>query len=404
MPPPGGQEAKEGDRHHVPRTKSKFMYRSMSLSDLVLSKSLHPRWLRTAMSKKGVPISQHLGKQRSVRALPTELSERKVTGFEFGDLQDVSTKPVAVGYQAEVFAVNRSKHALKVMHVELAENPFERKAFEREVHLLSRLNHDHVCLLVGVSTTPEGLPCALMEYVETDASRALRLISIKQDRAEVIKQWPDAERFRLVRELSSALHYLHSGQAVPGCAILHRDLKPDNYGITSKRQLKLLDFGLAVCLRLGQNTNQRYELTGDTGSLRYMSPEVGRCEPYGTGADVYSWAVSSWEILALMGRPYEGLTVANHAASVLRGDRRPKLPGIWDPRLRDIFRRAWGNAERPDFASIDQGLALLDVPLTITRTSLLHVLTGCTPISNVRRSLSLSSRASSFRLSFFRTR
>lgn len=404
MPPSPGEEAKEGDPQHASRIRSRFSSRSFSLSDLVLSKSLHPRWLRTAISKKGVPLSEHLGKQRSVRALPTEVSERKITGFEYGDLQYVSARPVAVGYQGQIFAVNRSKLALKVMHGELAENPFERKAFEREVHLLSRLKHDNICLLVGVSTTPEGLPCALMEFVETDVAVALRLISIKQDRAQVIKQWPDAERFRLVRELSSALRYLHSGNAVPGCAILHRDLKPDNYGITSKGQLKLLDFGLAVCLRLGENTNHSYELTGDTGSLRYMSPEVGRCEPYGTGADVYSWAISSWEILALMGRPYENLSVSKHAEVVLRGDQRPRLPKIWDPKLSDLFRRSWANADRPDFATIEQELGLLDSPLTLSRTSLREVLTGCNPISNARRPISFTARASSLRRSFFRSR
>lgn len=44
-------------------------------------------------------------------------------------------------------------------------------------------------------------------------------------------------------------------------------------------------------------------MTGEVGSYRYMAPELVRHQPYNAKADIYSWAVLSWEILAV-NRPY----------------------------------------------------------------------------------------------------
>ena len=46
-------------------------------------------------------------------------------------------------------------------------------------------------------------------------------------------------------------------------------------GWTADGQLKIIDFGLCTCVRKGETQNDTYELTGCTGSVRYMAPEVG---------------------------------------------------------------------------------------------------------------------------------
>lgn len=48
-------------------------------------------------------------------------------------------------------------------------------------------------------------------------------------------------------------------------------------------------------------------MTGEVGSYRYMAPELVRHEPYNAKADIYSWAILSWEVLAVS-RPYAGIT------------------------------------------------------------------------------------------------
>ena len=158
----------------------------------------------------------------------------------------------------------------------------------REVHFLSRIAHEHIIGGFGCGTTAANLPCILLAWCETDVTRALRLRNVGRDaaaRAATRAAWPSGERLRIMRELAAAIEFLHNGSAIPGTIVLHRDLKPDNLGLTENRTLKLLDFGLAVAL--ARDTNRAsavYALTGGAGSRRYMAPEIAREDPRAAGA------------------------------------------------------------------------------------------------------------------------
>lgn len=52
---------------------------------------------------------------------------------------------------------------------------------------------------------------------------------------------------------------------------------------------------------------RRHQMTGEVGSYRYMAPEVVKHQPYNAKVDIYSWAILSWEILAI-DRPYSWAT------------------------------------------------------------------------------------------------
>jgi serine/threonine protein kinase len=53
--------------------------------------------------------------------------------------------------------------------------------------------------------------------------------------------------------------------------------------------VKLFDFGLARIVENASVSNEVYQMSGETGSLRYMAPEVADCHPYNQKADVYSF-------------------------------------------------------------------------------------------------------------------
>ena len=56
------------------------------------------------------------------------------------------------------------------------------------------------------------------------------------------------------------------------------DLKPDTIGFTEDMKLKLFDFGLMICVKRPILASDVYQMSGCTGSLRYMAPEVSPAE------------------------------------------------------------------------------------------------------------------------------
>ena len=76
-------------------------------------------------------------------------------------------------------------------------------------------------------------------------------------------------------ELAQALAFLH--QCKP--PIIHRDLKPENILLADNGSIKLADFGLSkICQSKGSG---QYQMTGETGTLQYMAPEVIREDGHG---------------------------------------------------------------------------------------------------------------------------
>jgi serine/threonine protein kinase len=119
--------------------------------------------------------------------------------------------------------------------------------------------------------------------------------------------------------------------------------------------VKIFDFGLAKELdpTLRHGCTEFYELSGNTGSLRYMSPEVARCEPYNLTADVYSFGLLLWQVCSLM-LPYDGMNRQDHSELVVYGNERPPLDSSWSTPLRILMKRAWepDPSVRPSMDSI----------------------------------------------------
>ena len=275
-----------------------------------------------------------------------------IESFDYAKLADVSVRPVGEGDQAAVHScvVPFGKYAgqtmaLKVLRPELAAKEDEVQAFVREANFLARISHPHVLGMLGCGTTDERRPCLVIDWVESDVARELKLDLVDFDagaRWAVRRDWPSAARVALLRDLAATLAFLHGGEAIPGTVVLHRDLKPANLGLTADRRLKLLDFGLAVALeRTAAKTAETYELTGGAGTRRYMAPEVWRSEPYGTAADVYGLALVAYEICSLYGKPYAAYDPKTMYRKVIERGKRPKLPLDWHSWLLDLLPQAW---------------------------------------------------------------
>lgn len=174
---------------------------------------------------------------------------------------------------------------------------------------------------------------------------------------------PINSAIRMGKSISSAMRFLHH-DAIPGYTVIHRDLKPDNVGFTFTGELRLFDFGLAkVIKRKYQTTNDAYKMTSETGSPRYMAPEVALGHEYNEKVDVYSWAVILWQMASSKVPFTEYTDISEFAREVLKGGKRPPLVKAWETELRDLISDSWqaDYKQRPSFVVIDEAMEALGV-------------------------------------------
>ena len=145
-------------------------------------------------------------------------------------------------------------------------------------------------------------------------------------------------------DIANGMAYLHSR------SIIHRDLKPSNVLLSRDHRAKIADFGMSVA-----NTGQ--ELTAETGTYRYMAPEVIRHESYSSNADVYSFGLVLWQLIT-RDAPFATMTPIQAAFAVAEG-RRPDIPPSCPSRLREIIELCWDQDShtRPSFTYVAMALA-----------------------------------------------
>ncbi len=124
--------------------------------------------------------------------------------------------------------------------------------------------------------------------------------------AELGRPWrPPMERvLRWAQDLAQAVCFLHKCDPV----VIHRDLKPSNLLLCAGDRLKVGDFGLSRVKAAGARRGRRYLMTGRTGTLRYMAPEVMRTDGHGMCAydervDIFSSGMILW-FMCMGERPY----------------------------------------------------------------------------------------------------
>ena len=113
-------------------------------------------------------------------------------------------------------------------------------------------------------------------------------------------------------------------------------------GFDVRGDVKIFDFGLAKEFDSSKkDANGNYRLTGDTGSPRYMAPEVALGKPYNETCDVYSFSVLLWQILKLE-TPFVDFTMSMFRRSVINGGVRPGCDPKWPKEILSLLRTGWG--------------------------------------------------------------
>lgn len=200
---------------------------------------------------------------------------------------------------------------------------------------MMRLRHPNIVLFLGVGLAPPS--CMLvMEYLNGGT-----LYQALRKPADQPKDHMGF--FHLAVGIARGMAYLHHRK------IIHRDLKSPNVMLGESGTVKITDFGLSVFT----GSSSELELTGETGTYRWMAPEIIRHLPYGTKADVFSYGVMLWELLTHR-IPWELLNPVQAAVAVAVEGRRLDIPEATPAVVRRLIQTCWDAKpdKRPSFELI----------------------------------------------------
>ncbi|XP_042488216.1 serine/threonine-protein kinase STY13-like [Macadamia integrifolia] len=226
--------------------------------------------------------------------------------------------------------------AIKIL--ERPENNVERaqlmeQQFQQEVMMLATLKHPNIVRFIGACRKPM-VWCIVTEYAKGGSVR--QFLMRRQNRSVPLKL-----AVKQALDVARGMAYVH------GLGFIHRDLKSDNLLIFTDKSIKIADFGVA---RIEVQTEG---MTPETGTYRWMAPEMIQHRPYTQKVDVYSFGIVLWELITGM-LPFQNMTAVQAAFAVVNKGVRPIVPNDCLPVLSEIMTRCWdANPEvRPSFADV----------------------------------------------------
>ncbi|KAI3718258.1 hypothetical protein L6452_19121 [Arctium lappa] len=221
--------------------------------------------------------------------------------------------------------------AIKILKTERVNTDIQ-KEFAQEVYILRKVRHKNVVQFIGACTKPPSL-CIVTEFMSGGS------VYDYLHKQKGTFKLPTLLKISI--DISKGMNYLHQNN------IIHRDLKAANLLLDEHEVVKVADFGVA---RVKAQTGV---MTAETGTYRWMAPEVIEHKPYDHKADVFSFGVVLWELLT--GKlPYEYLTPLQAAVGVVQKGLRPTIPKNTQPKLGELLERCWQQdpSLRPDFTEI----------------------------------------------------
>jgi serine/threonine protein kinase len=229
-------------------------------------------------------------------------------------LSELGSGGMGVVFRAKDLKLDRDV-ALKFLPEEYGRHPKSLERFQREARAAAALNHPGICTIYEIGEHGRQ-PFIAMELLEGQTLRD-RLTGSPLQVEELVN---------LAIQIAEALEAAHAG------GIVHRDIKPANLFVTTRGQVKILDFGLAKLVReqtLGAGSDPALSTDVTTpgvpvGTMAYMSPEQVRGAAVDHRSDIFSLGVVLYEMLA--GKKAFGGGSSNEVMKSILTDNPPDLP------------------------------------------------------------------------------
>jgi len=253
-------------------------------------------------------------------------------------LEKLGEGGMGIVYKAHDTKLDRTV-ALKFLPHYLSTDQNEKERFYHEARTAASLNHHNIAVIYEIGEYEHDIFLA-MEYVE--GSTLKKLIENKNEPLTVKKV------LEIAIQICEGLEEAHEK------GIVHRDIKSDNIMMTSKGQIKIMDFGLAKL-----KGASRITMAGSTvGTAAYMSPEQAQGEDVDQRSDIFSLGVVLYELLTTH-LPFSGEHQAALIYSLINEDPQPvarynnKIP----PELERIVFKALAKDKEDRYQHVDDLLA-----------------------------------------------
>ncbi|OQV17830.1 Discoidin domain-containing receptor 2 [Hypsibius exemplaris] len=241
--------------------------------------------------------------------------------------------------------------------------------FRREIEILSTLQDPNLIQVLGVCTMEDPL-CMVVEYMECgDLNQFLKEHVVETPMSKQLghKCLNYGTLIYMATQVASGMKFLENLNYV------HRDLATRNCLVGQNFSIKISDFGMSRRLYAGDY----YRIEGKAIlPIRWMAWESILLGKFTTKSDVWSFAVTLWEILTFAReQPFEEFAddqVIENAGHYYQSDRQQNelpQPALCPKEIYDLMRECWQRDEddRPNFREINLFLQRKNLGFSLDR-------------------------------------
>ena len=258
---------------------------------------------------------------------------------------ELDSTPIGAGHYGEVYKGILKTHGKK-MHVAVKKakhlgTPQEKDDFFKEAAIMRKVHHKNVLPLLCI-VIKDNIPHVVTPFAENGD---LKKYISRKDKA-----------FTILNKLKFGLDISRGMECLERNHIVHRDLACRNCLVNSDHRIQVTDFGLARDIYQSDiyKTKQRRDVPICWMAIESINPR-NSVYVYTTKSDVWSFAITLWEILTRGGRPYVGIL---NLYQFLKNGHRLQIPPDTPKEIVDLMQCCWNEnpSHRPSFADIVQYL------------------------------------------------